>query len=45
MNFTNEEGARFEPAITSSGVLAGSFDKSIMYAEFGRGRDYPSDKP
>lgn len=27
VNFTNEEGARFEPAIMSSGVLAGAFDK------------------
>ena len=30
VNFTNEEGARFEPAIMSSGVLAGRFDRSIM---------------
>lgn len=32
VNFTNEEGARFEPAIMSSGVLAGAFDKEKMLA-------------
>jgi N-carbamoyl-L-amino-acid hydrolase len=30
MNVTNEEGARFEPSMMSSGVLSGKFDKSIM---------------
>ncbi|MEW9054075.1 MAG: Zn-dependent hydrolase [Neobacillus sp.] len=30
VNFTNEEGARFEPSMMSSGVLSGKFDKSIM---------------
>ncbi|WP_411344698.1 Zn-dependent hydrolase [Paenibacillus sp. WLX1005] len=30
MNFTNEEGARFEPSMMASGVLAGRFDKAIM---------------
>lgn len=29
-NITNEEGARFEPAMMSSGVLSGWFDKSVM---------------
>ena len=29
-NITNEEGARFEPSMMSSGVLSGKFDKSIM---------------
>ena len=28
VNFTNEEGARFEPSMMSSGVLSGKFDKS-----------------
>lgn len=32
VNFTNEEGARFEPAIMSSGVLSGKFDKEKMLA-------------
>ncbi|MFT8319948.1 MAG: Zn-dependent hydrolase [Bacillus sp. (in: firmicutes)] len=27
MNFTNEEGARFQPTMVSSGVLAGKFNK------------------
>ncbi|WP_449354208.1 Zn-dependent hydrolase [Virgibacillus natechei] len=27
-NFTNEEGARFEPSLMSSGVLSGKFDKA-----------------
>lgn len=27
VNFTNEEGARFEPSMMSSGVLSGKFDK------------------
>ncbi|MFJ7727434.1 Zn-dependent hydrolase [Neobacillus sp. NPDC097160] len=30
VNFTNEEGARFEPSMMASGVLSGKFDKSIM---------------
>jgi N-carbamoyl-L-amino-acid hydrolase len=29
-NFTNEEGARFEPAMMSSGVISGHFDKEEM---------------
>ncbi|MGG0288257.1 Zn-dependent hydrolase [Peribacillus butanolivorans] len=30
VNFTNEEGARFEPSMMSSGILSGKFEKSIM---------------
>ena len=30
VNFTNEEGARFEPSMMASGVFFGKFDKSIM---------------
>ena len=30
VNFTNEEGARFEPSMMSSGVLSGKFDKEKM---------------
>lgn len=30
MNFTNEEGARFEPSMMASGVLSGKFDKIEM---------------
>lgn len=30
MNFTNEEGARFEPSMMASGVLSGKFDKEAM---------------
>lgn len=30
MNFTNEEGARFEPSMMASGVLAGRFAKEDM---------------
>jgi len=30
MNFTNEEGARFEPSMMASGVLSGKFDKAVM---------------
>ncbi len=30
--FTNEEGARFEPAMMSSGVVTGKFDKDKMLA-------------
>ncbi|MEN1968710.1 Zn-dependent hydrolase [Lentibacillus sp. N15] len=29
-NITNEEGARFEPAMMCSGVISGKFDKAIM---------------
>jgi N-carbamoyl-L-amino-acid hydrolase len=29
-NITNEEGARFEPSMMASGVLAGKFDKAVM---------------
>lgn len=32
VNFTNEEGARFEPSLMASGVLAGKFDKAAMLA-------------
>lgn len=32
INFTNEEGARFEPSMMSSGVLSGKFDKVKMLA-------------
>src|SRR3954469_22987046 len=30
VNFTNEEGARFEPSMMASGVLSGKFDKAAM---------------
>jgi len=30
--WTNEEGARFEPAMMSSGVITGKFDKDVMLA-------------
>jgi N-carbamoyl-L-amino-acid hydrolase len=30
VNWTNEEGARFEPSMMASGVLSGKFDKSVM---------------
>ncbi|MDN4619075.1 Zn-dependent hydrolase [Paenibacillus sp. PsM32] len=30
MNFTNEEGARFEPSMMASGVLSGKFTKTDM---------------
>ena len=30
VNFTNEEGARFEPSMMASGVLSGKFDKEMM---------------
>lgn len=33
MNITNEEGARFEPSMMSSGVLSGKFDKNIMLSK------------
>ena len=32
MVWTNEEGARFEPAMMSSGVICGKFDKAAMLA-------------
>lgn len=32
VNFTNEEGARFEPSLMASGVLSGKFDKEKMLA-------------
>ena len=32
VNFTNEEGARFEPSLMASGVLSGKFDKEKMFA-------------
>lgn len=32
VNFTNEEGARFEPSLMASGVLSGKFDKAKMLA-------------
>ncbi len=31
VDFTNEEGARFEPAMLGSGVLSGDFDIEFMY--------------
>jgi beta-ureidopropionase / N-carbamoyl-L-amino-acid hydrolase len=30
VNFTNEEGARFEPSMMASGVLSGKFNKQVM---------------
>lgn len=30
INFTNEEGARFEPSMMSSGILSGKFSKETM---------------
>ncbi|WP_066319808.1 Zn-dependent hydrolase [Bacillus sp. FJAT-29814] len=30
VNFTNEEGARFEPSMMASGVLSGKFDRAAM---------------
>lgn len=36
VNFTNEEGARFEPAMMSSGVLAGRFDREYVYGRTDR---------
>ncbi|MGM9943364.1 MAG: Zn-dependent hydrolase [Lysinibacillus sp.] len=30
INFTNEEGARFDPAMMSSGVITGKFEKDVM---------------
>lgn len=34
--WTNEEGARFEPAMMSSGVICGKFDKSAMLKSFAK---------
>jgi len=31
VNFTNEEGARFEPSLMASGILSGKFDKTTMF--------------
>ncbi|WP_054709722.1 Zn-dependent hydrolase [Bacillus sp. JCM 19041] len=31
INFTNEEGARFEPSMMASGILSGKFDKETMF--------------
>ena len=31
VNFTNEEGARFEPSMMASGILSGKFDKEVMF--------------
>lgn len=33
VNFTNEEGARFEPSMMASGVLSGKFDKALMLSK------------
>ncbi|MFC5452820.1 Zn-dependent hydrolase [Paenibacillus aestuarii] len=33
VNFTNEEGARFEPSMMASGVLSGKFDKAAMLSK------------
>ncbi|MCM3568610.1 Zn-dependent hydrolase [Neobacillus mesonae] len=33
VNFTNEEGARFEPSLMASGVLSGKFDKTAMHQQ------------
>jgi len=30
VNFTNEEGARFEPSMMASGILSGKFQKDVM---------------
>lgn len=32
VNFTNEEGARFEPPMMASGLLAGAFDQDFIYS-------------
>lgn len=34
--WTNEEGARFEPAMMSSGVVTGKFDKAVMLKSFAK---------
>ncbi|WP_144554912.1 Zn-dependent hydrolase [Bacillus sp. X1(2014)] len=36
VNFTNEEGARFEPSLMASGVLSGKFEKTKMLASTDR---------
>ena len=36
VNFTNEEGARFEPAMMASGTLAGRFDAAFVNARVDR---------
>ncbi len=36
VNWTNEEGVRFEPAMQASGVLAGRFDRDDVYARTDR---------
>lgn len=36
VNFTNEEGARFEPSLMASGVLSGKFEKEKMLASTDR---------
>ena len=36
VNWTNEEGVRFEPAMQASGVLAGRFDRDEIYAKTDR---------
>jgi N-carbamoyl-L-amino-acid hydrolase len=36
VNWTNEEGVRFEPAMTSSGAVAGRFDRDYVYARTDR---------
>jgi N-carbamoyl-L-amino-acid hydrolase len=36
VNWTNEEGVRFEPAMQASGVLAGRFDRAAIYAKTDR---------
>lgn len=38
MVWTNEEGARFEPAMMSSGVICGKFDKADMLASEAKDR-------
>ncbi|WCK53983.1 Zn-dependent hydrolase [Aneurinibacillus sp. Ricciae_BoGa-3] len=37
VNFTNEEGARFEPSMMASGVLSGKFKKSEMLKKMDSG--------
>jgi beta-ureidopropionase / N-carbamoyl-L-amino-acid hydrolase len=34
--WTNEEGARFEPAMMSSGVITGKFDKAVMLKSYAK---------
>ncbi|MFS0786613.1 Zn-dependent hydrolase [Shouchella sp. 1P09AA] len=33
INFTNEEGARFEPSMMASGIVSGKFDKDAMFTK------------